>query len=211
MLEIALRNCASFLQASTSEVYGDPSVHPQTESYWGNVNPIGIRSCYDEGKRFSEALIMSYSRAKNADTHIARIFNTYGPRMSTGDGRVIPNFVTQALSGKPLTIYGSGKQTRSICYVSDLVAGLILAIDSKERGPINLGNPNEMTMLELAEKIISLCDSKSGIVFEQLPADDPTRRKPDISKAKRVLGWKPGVNSEEGLKRTIEWFKLNPA
>lgn len=209
MLEIAVKNKASFLQASTSEVYGSPAVHPQVESYWGNVNPIGLRSCYDEGKRFSEALVMAYRRVANANTKIIRIFNTYGPRMQVGDGRVIPNFITSALANKPIPIFGSGKQTRSLCYVSDLVEGLLLAIDSKEHEPINLGNPNELTMLELAQKIIFISGSKSRLEFRELPQDDPERRKPDISKAKTILGWKPEVSVDVGLKRTIEWFRKN--
>jgi len=207
ILDLAVKNKAKFLHTSTSEVYGDPLVHPQPESYWGNVNPIGLRSCYDESKRFSEALIMAYHRKKNLNVKIVRIFNTYGPRMDLDDGRVVPNFIMQALKGKPLTVYGSGKQTRSFCYISDMVEGLIKMMDSKELGPINLGNPGEFTILELAEKLVMLTSSKSRLVFRPLPADDPEKRKPDITKAMNLLHWKPKVKLNEGLKKTIDYFR----
>ncbi|MEW6295747.1 MAG: UDP-glucuronic acid decarboxylase family protein [Candidatus Diapherotrites archaeon] len=207
MLDLAVKNKTKFLHTSTSEVYGDPSVHPQPESYWGNVNPIGLRSSYDESKRFSEALIMAYYRKKNLDTKIVRIFNTYGPRMDLDDGRVVPNFIMQALKGKPLTVYGSGKQTRSFCYISDMVEGLLKMMDSNESGPINLGNPGEFTILELAQKLVGLTKSKSKIVFRPLPADDATKRRPDISKAKKLLHWEPTVKLDYGLALTINYFK----
>ncbi|MCX6799389.1 MAG: SDR family oxidoreductase [Candidatus Diapherotrites archaeon] len=207
MLELAAEKKARFLQASTSEVYGDPLEHPQRETYWGNVNPNGPRSCYDEGKRFSEALAMAYSRARGVDVRIARIFNTYGPRMRPDDGRVVPNFIMQALHGKPLTVYGRGEQTRSFCYVSDMVDGLVQLMESDYSLPVNLGNPCEFTVLRLAEEVIKICGSSSKISFKQLPKDDPTRRKPDISVAKRELGWEPEVQLHEGLQRTIDWFK----
>ena len=203
ILDLAVKNKAKFLHTSTSEVYGDPLVHPQPESYYGNVNPIGLRSCYDESKRFSEALIMAYRRKKKLDVKIVRIFNTYGPRMDLSDGRVVPNFIMQALKGKPLTVYGSGKQTRSFCYISDMVEGLLKMIDSKELGPINLGNPGEFTILELAEKLVKLTGSKSKLTFRPLPADDPEKRRPDISKAINLLHWKPKVKLDEGLKYTV--------
>ncbi len=201
MLDLALKNNAKFLHSSTSEIYGDPLQHPQTESYWGNVNPIGERSCYDESKRFAETLIMTYHRKHCLSSRIVRIFNTYGPKMSEGDGRVIPNFISQALSNKPLTVYGDGSQTRSFCYIDDLVEGLVKAMNSEYNLPINLGNPNETTILELAKKIIKLTDSKSKINFLPLPKDDPAKRKPDTSLAKKELNWQPKISLEEGLKR----------
>lgn len=206
-LDFAVRNKARFLEASTSEVYGEPLEHPQKETYRGNVNSIGERSCYDESKRFSEALAMAYGRKKGIETRIARIFNTFGPRMRPEDGRVIPNFIMQALQGKPMTIYGNGKQTRSFCFVSDLVEGLIKLMESDYNKPVNLGNPKEFTILQLAEEIKRLTKSNSKIVFKKLPEDDPTRRQPDISTAKKQLNWQPKVGLEEGLARTIEYFK----
>ncbi len=210
MLGLAKRTKAKILQASTSEVYGDPMVHPQVESYWGNVNPIGIRSCYDEGKRCAETLFMDYHRQNGVRIKIIRIFNTYGPRMMPNDGRVVSNFVLQALQNKDITIYGDGKQTRSFQYVDDLVEAMIRVMDTDDSfiGPINLGNPGEFTMLELAEKVIALTGSKSKLRFEPLPHDDPKQRKPDISLAKEVLKWEPKVPLDEGLKHIIEYFRL---
>jgi len=211
MLGLAKRVRARILQASTSEVYGDPSVHPQVEEYWGNVNPIGIRSCYDEGKRVAETLFLDYHRQNKVDIRIVRIFNTYGPRMHPNDGRVVSNFIVQALQGKDITVYGDGQQTRSFCFVSDLVEAILRTMEQQEYTlPINIGNPGEFTILELAEKIIKLTGSKSKIIKEPLPADDPKQRKPDISKAKKFLNWEPGVNLEEGLKKTIEYFLSSP-
>ncbi|MEM0360274.1 MAG: UDP-glucuronic acid decarboxylase family protein [Candidatus Diapherotrites archaeon] len=207
MLDFALKKKAVFLQASTSEVYGDPLEHPQSETYNGNVNITGPRACYDESKRFAETLCTYYCKEFNLKTRIARIFNTYGPRMRKNDGRVIPNFITQALAGKPLTVYGDGKQTRSFCYVSDLVEGIVKLAFSNYQKPVNLGNPEELTMTELAEKIKTLTGSNSKIVFTKLPEDDPAKRKPDISIAERELNWKPKTSIEEGLKKTIEFFK----
>ena len=210
MLGLAKRVGAKILQASTSEVYGDPNIHPQVESYWGNVNPIGIRSCYDEGKRCAETLFMDYHRQNNLNIKIIRIFNTYGPRMSMNDGRVVSNFIVQALKGENITIYGDGKQTRSFQYVDDLVEGMVRMMDTRNDflGPVNIGNPGEFTMLELAEKVIELTDSKSKIIFEPLPQDDPRQRKPDISLAERELnGWQPTIKLDEGLQRTIDYFK----
>lgn len=210
MLGLAKRIKAKILQASTSEVYGDPTVHPQTESYWGNVNPIGSRSCYDEGKRCAESLFVNYHKQNDVKIKIIRIFNTYGPRMHPNDGRVVSNFIVQALSNKPITIYGDGKQTRSFQYVDDLVEGMIrmMATPLDVTGPVNIGNPGEFTMLELADKIIGLTGSKSKIEFYPLPEDDPIQRKPDISLAKSVLNnWEPKVNLENGLIKTIEYFK----
>jgi len=209
MLGLAKRTKARILQASTSEVYGDPEVHPQTEDYFGHVNPIGTRSCYDEGKRCAETLFFDYYRQDNVDIKVIRIFNTYGPRMHPNDGRVVSNFVMQALQGKDITIYGDGKQTRSFCYVDDLIEGMIRMMNSGKgfTGPVNLGNTTEFTMLELAEEVIKLTYSKSKIAFEPLPQDDPVRRKPDTKLAKRKLGWEPKVNLEEGLKRTITYFR----
>ena len=206
-LGLAKRTGARILQASTSEVYGDPLEHPQKETYWGNVNPIGPRSCYDEGKRVAETLCMDYHRREGVETRIIRIFNTYGPHMAENDGRVVSNFILQALRGEPITIYGDGSQTRSFCFVSDLVDGMIKLMNSDESMPTNVGNPHEVTIKEFAEKIISLTGSSSEIVYKELPKDDPTRRRPDITKAKTVLGWEPVVTLEEGLTKTIEYFK----
>jgi len=209
MLGLAKRIRAKILQASTSEVYGDPEIHPQTESYWGNVNPIGPRACYDEGKRCAEALFINYHRQNDVRIKILRIFNTYGPRMHPHDGRVVSNFIMQALQGNDITIYGDGKQTRSFCYVDDLINAMIKLMDTDDnfRGPVNAGNPNEFTILELAEKVISLTNSNSKIITMPLPEDDPMQRQPDISLAKEKLGWEPKINLEEGLKKTIEYFK----
>lgn len=207
MLELAEKYNAKFLQASTSEVYGDPLVHPQIEKYWGNVNPIGIRSCYDEGKRCAETLASDYRRERNLDTKIVRIFNTYGPNMAPDDGRVVSNFILQALRNQDITIFGDGSQTRSFCYVDDLLDGLIKMMGSNLSGPVNLGNPSERTILEFAKLIIKLTDSKSKITYRELPADDPTRRQPDITLAKKELGWKPQIDIEDGLLKTIEYFK----
>jgi UDP-glucuronate decarboxylase len=209
MLGLAKRVGAKILQASTSEVYGDPEVHPQPESYWGRVNPIGTRSCYDEGKRCAETLFFDYYRQNRVKIKVARIFNTYGPNMHPNDGRVVSNFIMQALRGEPITIYGTGQQTRSFCYVSDLIAGFLKLMDSSDdvTGPVNLGNPGEFTMLELAETVIRLIGSKSELVFKPLPADDPKQRRPDITMAKAKLDWEPKVPLEEGLKHTIKYFK----
>jgi UDP-glucuronate decarboxylase len=208
MLGLAKRTKARILLASTSEIYGDPKVHPQVESYWGNVNPIGIRSCYDEGKRVAETLMMDYNRQNAVDIKIVRIFNTYGPRMALDDGRVISNFIIQALTQKPLTVYGDGSQTRSFCFASDLIDGLTAIMENEEiNGPINLGNPKEHTILELAEKIISLTKSSSTIEYKPLPSDDPVQRCPDITLAKEKIGWEPKVSLDEGLLKTIEYFK----
>lgn len=207
LLELALQKGARYVLASTSECYGDPLEHPQKETYWGHVNPVGPRSCYDESKRYAEAITMAYHRRHGLATHIARIFNTYGPRMQQDDGRIVPNFIRQALRGEPITVYGDGSQTRSFCYVDDLVEGLIRLSRSEERYPVNLGNPEEKTVREFAELIRRLVDSRSGIVFEPLPEDDPQRRRPDITKAQSVLGWSPRVELEDGLRRTIEWFR----
>jgi dTDP-glucose 4,6-dehydratase len=210
-LGLALSKGARFLLASTSEVYGDPEVHPQEESYWGNVNPIGPRGVYDEAKRFGEAITMAYHRAHNVDTRIVRIFNTYGPRMRACDGRVVPAFIGQALAGKSLTVFGDGSQTRSFCYVSDLIDGIYRLLESSEVDPVNIGNPVEMTVLQFAREIIAATGSKSTIVYEPLPQDDPKVRQPDISKARRVLGWEPRVALGDGLAKTIEWFRAHPA
>lgn len=207
MLELAKLYRAKFLQASTSECYGDPAVHPQPESYWGNVNPIGPRSVYDESKRFSEALTMAYLRYHKVDTHIVRIFNTYGPRLSAGDGRVISNFLTQAIRGDDLTVYGDGLQTRSFCYVSDLIDGILCLSRSDEHLPVNIGNPVEWTVLDCAQEIISVTESISTIRHEPLPQDDPVRRRPDISKAKRILQWEPKLDLREGLALSLEYFR----
>jgi dTDP-glucose 4,6-dehydratase len=206
-LGLAKAKQARFLLASTSECYGDPLIHPQTEEYWGNVNPIGTRGVYDEAKRFAEAMTMAYHRSHGIDTRIVRIFNTYGERMRRDDGRAIPNFITQALAGDDLTVYGDGSQTRSIGYVSDLVQGIYRLLMSDVHTPVNIGNPIEMTMLELAKKIIDLCDSQSRIDFRPLPEDDPKRRLPDITKARTLLDWEPKIHPQEGLRRTVEWFK----
>ena len=208
MLGLAKRVKARILQASTSEVYGDPQVHPQPETYWGNVNPIGPRSCYDEGKRLAETLMMDYHRSNGVDIRIVRIFNTYGPRMAFDDGRVVSNFIIQAPKNNPITVYGDGSQTRSFCYVDDMVDGLVAMMEQERlTGPINLGNPGEFTILELAGKVIELTGSKSEIVHKQLPADDPKQRQPDISLAKEKLGWEPTVALDEGLKSTIAEFR----
>lgn len=209
MLDLALRLKARVFQASTSEVYGDPEQHPQQESYWGRVNPIGPRSCYDEGKRCAETLYFDYHRQYNLDIKVVRIFNTYGPRMHPNDGRVVSNFIVQALKGENITMYGTGSQTRSFCYVDDLVEGFVrmMATEKGVTGPINLGNPGEFTMLELAEKVIQLTGSKSKLVFMPLPTDDPKQRQPDITLAKENLGWQPKVNLEDGLKETIAYFR----
>jgi dTDP-glucose 4,6-dehydratase len=207
MLELAREHGAHFLITSTSECYGDPTVHPQVETYWGNVNPVGLRSCYDESKRFAEALTMAYHRTHGVRTNIARIFNTYGPRMALNDGRVVPAFLDQALRGEPLTVFGDGRQTRSFCYVSDMVEGLCRLMRSDERYPVNLGNPNEWKILDFAQHIQKLTNVNLPIAFKPLPQDDPKQRQPDISKAKKVLGWEPTVGLDEGLAKTIEYFK----
>ena len=209
MLGLAKRTGAKIMQASTSEVYGDPEVHPQIESYWGRVNPIGIRSCYDEGKRCAETLFLDYHRQHNLDIKIARIFNTYGPKMHANDGRVVSNFIVQALKGDDITIYGDGQQSRSFCYVDEMVDAFIrlMASDDSFIGPVNLGNPNEFTIRELAEKTLAMIGSKSSLINEPLPEDDPKQRQPDISLAKEKLGWEPVIKLDEGLSRTIEYFK----
>jgi dTDP-glucose 4,6-dehydratase len=207
MLGLARAKGATFLLASTSEVYGDPLVHPQPESYWGNVNPIGPRGCYDEAKRCAEAFAMAYHRAHGVDTRIIRIFNTHGPRMQVLDGRAVPNFMAQAIRGEPLTVYGDGSQTRSLCYVSDLVRGVLAVLEKGDDLPVNLGNPQEVTMVELAQIIVRLADSKSAIEFRPLPVDDPKQRRPDISRALKLLGWQPEVELEDGLSRTLEYFR----
>jgi dTDP-glucose 4,6-dehydratase len=206
-LGLAKLHKARFLMASTSEVYGDPEQHPQREDYWGNVNPIGIRGVYDEAKRFSEAMVMAYHRAHGVGTHIVRIFNTYGPRMRLDDGRVLPNFMGQALRGEPLTMYGDGSQTRSFCYVDDLVEGIIRLLFTEFREPVNLGNPSEITILDFAKEILALSGSKSQIENRPLPQDDPKLRKPDISRAQRLLNWEPKIDRHEGLKRTLAYFQ----
>lgn len=205
-LGLAKAKNAVFLLSSTSEVYGDPLVRPQPEDYWGNVNPVGPRGCYDEGKRFAEALTISYHNFHKIDAKIARIFNTYGPRMAVDDGRVVPAFINQAINDKPITVFGDGSQTRSFCYVDDLIGGIYRLMLSKESMPVNLGNPDEMTILDFTKKVIKLTGSKSEIVFKKLPVDDPHVRCPDISKAKKILGWEPKVPLEEGLKKTIDYF-----
>ena len=207
MLELAREKGARFLLTSTSECYGDPLVHPQVETYWGNVNPVGPRSCYDESKRFAEAITMAYHRKHGVRTNIARIFNTFGPRMKLDDGRVVPAFLDQALRGEPMTVFGNGAQTRSFCYVSDLVDGLYRLMQSDERYPVNLGNPREMTILQFAEHIRAMTGTKSQIVFEPLPEDDPKQRQPDISKARAILGWEPRVPLDEGLRETVAYFR----
>ena len=208
LLELSLEKGARFLMASTSECYGDPAVHPQPESYWGNVNPIGLRSMYDEPKRFSEACTMAYHRERKADTRIIRIFNTYGPRMDPYDGRVVISFIRQALNNEPLTVFGDGKQTRSLCYVSDLVRGINLVMESDFHEPINLGNPQELTILDIAKEILSLIpESKSQITFHPMPPDDPKVRCPDITRAKQILGWQPVVSRREGLAKMIEFYR----
>lgn len=209
MLGLAKRVKARVLQASTSEVYGDPEIHPQPESYWGRVNPIGIRSCYDEGKRCAETLFFDYHRQHNLEIKVMRIFNTYGPRMHPNDGRVVSNFIVQALRGENITIYGDGQQTRSFCYVDDLIEGMVRLMNSETActGPINIGNPSEFTMLELAELVIKIVGGRSKLVFQELPQDDPKQRQPDIGLAKSVLGWEPKVKLEDGLKETVNYFK----
>jgi len=207
MLELARRHGARLLLTSTSECYGDPLEHPQSETYWGNVNPVGLRSCYDESKRYAEALTMAYHRTYGLPTNIARIFNTYGPRMALNDGRVVPAFIDQALKRQPLTVFGDGSQTRSFCFVSDLVEGLLRLSESEERYPVNLGNPAEMTILQFAEEIRARFDNAVGIEFKPLPSDDPKLRRPDITKARRILGWEPQVSLTEGLSVTIEYFR----
>ncbi len=207
MLGLARAKGATFLLASTSEVYGDPLVHPQPETYWGNVNPIGPRGCYDEAKRCAEAFAMAYHRAHGVDTRIVRIFNTHGPRMQVLDGRAVPNFMAQAIRGEPLTVYGDGSQTRSLCYVSDLVRGVLAVLDRADELPVNLGNPNEVTVLELAQTIVRLAGSESKIEFRELPIDDPKQRQPDITRARRLIGWEPEVELEDGLRMTLEYFR----
>jgi dTDP-glucose 4,6-dehydratase len=207
MLGLARAKDATFLLASTSEVYGDPLVHPQPETYWGNVNPIGPRGCYDEAKRCAEAFAMAYHRAHGVDTRIIRIFNTHGPRMQVSDGRAVPNFMAQALRGEPLTVYGDGKQTRSLCYVSDLIRGVMAVLEKGDELPTNLGNPHEVTMVELAEMIVRLSGSKSRIEHRDLPVDDPRQRRPDITRARTLLGWEPHIGLEDGLTRTLEYFR----
>lgn len=206
-LDLARRNNAGYLHASTSECYGDPEVHPQVETYWGRVNPIGPRSVYDEAKRFSEAAVTAYNRYYGLDTHLVRIFNTYGPRLQANDGRVISNFMMQALRGEPLTIYGDGLQTRSFCYCSDLIEGIVRLSESDEHTPVNIGNPGEFTMLECAQEVLSVTGSRSGITYMPLPQDDPARRRPDITKAKHLLGWEPKITLREGLERSLDYFK----
>lgn len=207
MLEIAVRYGASFLHASTSECYGDPTQHPQSEDYWGNVNPIGPRSVYDEAKRYSEALVMAYHRSRGVNTHLARIFNTYGPRLLPNDGRVISNFMMQALRNQPLTIYGDGSQTRSFCYVDDLIDGIVRLAWSSEHMPVNIGNPNEFTILECAREVLDVTGSGSTLAFEALPQDDPTRRCPDITRARALLGWEPRIPLRLGLTKSLDFFK----
>ncbi len=213
ILEIAARHGAGFLHSSTSECYGDPLQHPQTEEYWGNVNPVGPRSVYDESKRFAEALVMAYHRYRGVNTHLVRIFNTYGPRLHPSDGRVISNFLMQALRGEPLTIYGDGNQTRSFCYVDDLIEGILRLARSSEHMPVNIGNPTEFTILECANAVLEVTGSKSELRFEPLPQDDPTRRRPDITKARTLLGWEPRISLHEGLKKSLEFFarKVTPS
>jgi len=206
-LQFALENNARFIMASTSEVYGDPTISPQVETYWGNVNSIGERSCYDEAKRYAEALCMAYWREHQANIGIVRIFNTYGPRLDPTDGRVVSNFVCQAIQGQDLTVYGDGSQTRSFCYVDDEIRGILALLDSNERGPINIGNPVEFTMLELSELVLELTGSRSQLVYKVLPSDDPLQRCPDISLARELLGWEPTVDLRDGLMRTISWFR----
>jgi dTDP-glucose 4,6-dehydratase len=206
-LEIAAKYNAGYLQASTSECYGDPLVHPQTEDYWGNVNPVGPRSVYDESKRYAEALVMAYHRYRGVNTHLVRVFNTYGPRLHPSDGRVISNFMMQALRGEPLTIYGDGKQTRSFCYVDDLIEGILRLARSSEHLPVNIGNPDEFTILECAQAVLAATNSRSELRFEPLPQDDPARRRPDITKARTLLGWEPQITLQEGLARSLPFFK----
>lgn len=206
-LGLAKKKEARFLLASTSEVYGDPLVHPQSEGYWGNVNCVGVRGCYDESKRFAEAIAMAYRRVHKIDTRIVRIFNTYGPRMRMNDGRVVPNFIYQALNNKPITVYGRGEQTRSFCYISDLIGGIYRLLFAQINEPVNLGNPCEFTILDLARTVIKLTLTKSKIIFKPLPQDDPRQRQPDIARARRILHWSPKIELGEGLRKTIEWFQ----
>jgi dTDP-glucose 4,6-dehydratase len=210
-LQIAARHGAGFLHASTSECYGDPLEHPQTENYWGHVNPVGPRSVYDEAKRFSEAMVMAYNRSRGVNTHLVRIFNTYGPRLLPSDGRVISNFMMQALRGHPLTIYGEGSQTRSFCYVDDLIEGILRLSRSAEHMPVNIGNPAEFTILECAQAVLEVTGSTSTLTFESLPQDDPARRCPDISKARALLGWEPRITLKEGLRKSLDFFKSKVA
>jgi dTDP-glucose 4,6-dehydratase len=210
-LEIAARYNAGYLHASTSECYGDPLEHPQPESYWGNVNPVGPRSVYDEAKRYAEALVMAYHRSRGVNTHLVRIFNTYGPRLHPSDGRVVSNFMMQALRGEPLTIYGDGSQTRSFCYVDDLIEGILRLSRSEEHLPVNIGNPDEFTILECAQAVLKVTGAKSKLRFYALPEDDPTRRCPDIAKARALLGWEPRITLEEGLRKSLEFFKNKAA
>jgi len=211
VLQIAEKYDAGFFHASTSECYGDPLEHPQKETYWGNVNPVGPRSVYDEAKRFGEAMVMAYHRSRGVNTHMARIFNTYGPRLHPGDGRVISNFLMQALRGEPFTIYGDGLQTRSFCYVDDLIEGIVLLSRSEEHLPVNLGNPEEYTILECAKAVLEVTGSKSEMSYAELPVDDPTRRRPDITKARTLLGWEPRVGLKDGLKKSLEFFRSRAA
>jgi dTDP-glucose 4,6-dehydratase len=206
-LRLAQAHGARFVLASTSEIYGDPLVHPQREDYWGNVNPVGPRSVYDEAKRFSEAMVAAFRRTLGLDAGIVRIFNTYGPRLRAGDGRVVSNFIVQALSDRPLTIYGDGSQTRSFCYVDDTVGGLVTMLDTHVSGPVNLGNPVELHVADLAQLVLRLTGSSASLTYRSLPEDDPARRRPDVAKAKELLGWEPSVTAEDGLKHTIEWFR----
>jgi dTDP-glucose 4,6-dehydratase len=206
-LGLAKKKHALFLLASTSEVYGDPLVHPQPERYWGNVNPVGVRGCYDESKRFAEALTMAYHRVHKVDTRVARIFNTYGPRMRINDGRVVPNFIHQVINNKPITIYGRGRQSRSFCYISDLIEGIYRLMLSQIKEPVNLGNPHEFTISELANLVLKLTQTKSRVIFRPLPEDDPQQRQPDISRARKILKWLPAIELEEGLEKTIEWLR----
>lgn len=207
MMQIAAKHGASFLHASTSECYGNPLVHPQPETYWGNVNPVGPRSVYDESKRFGEAMVMAYHRSRGVDTRMVRIFNTYGPRLHPGDGRVISNFMMQALRGEPLTIYGDGSQTRSFCYVDDLIEGIVLLSRSREHLPVNIGNPVEFTILECAKAVLEVTGSESKLIYVDLPVDDPTRRRPDITKARTLLGWEPRIGLKEGLEKSLAFFR----
>jgi dTDP-glucose 4,6-dehydratase len=210
-LQIALRHHAGYLQASTSECYGDPLEHPQTESYWGNVNPVGPRSVYDESKRFAEAMVMAYQRTHGVNTHLVRIFNTYGPRLRPGDGRVISNFMMQALCGEPLTVYGDGSQTRSFCYVDDLIEGIVRLARSDEHLPVNIGNPEEYTIRQCAQAVLEATGAQSELRFVDLPEDDPTRRQPDIAKARELLGWAPRIGLKDGLQRSLEYFQRKAA
>jgi dTDP-glucose 4,6-dehydratase len=206
-LGLAKEKGARYLLTSTSEVYGDPLVHPQPETYWGNVNPVGPRGVYDESKRYAESMVMAYHLTHDIDTRIARIFNTFGPSMRPDDGRAVPTFIMQALKDEPMTVHGDGTQTRSLCYIDDMVEGLVLLLQSSEHHPVNVGNPEEMTVLQIAELVRELCDSRSEIVFTGRPVDDPTTRQPDITRARQILGWEPKVSAREGLQRTIDWFR----